>query len=92
MNAPETIWRPISELGEIEDMGDGAHRWTLWAGYDDMRLFFVYLAGGDFETHLAYIDDGGMLCDENGDCLGRAWYDADYYMDIPAPPCPHPEP
>jgi hypothetical protein len=92
MKTPETPWKPISELGEIEYMEDGSHRWTLWAGYEDMRLFLVYLAGGGIETHLASIDERGMLCDELGNCLGRAWYDADYYMEIPARPFLHPEP
>ena len=92
MKTPETPWKPISELGEIEYMEDGSRRWTLWAGYEDMRLFLVYLAGGGIETHLASIDERGMLCDELGNCLGRAWYDADYYFDIPARPFLHPEP
>ena len=92
MDTLETPWKPISELGEIEYMEDGSRRWTLRAGWEDMRLFLVYLTSGEVETHFAYIDDGGTLCDELGNCLGRAWYDADYYMDIPARPFLHPEP
>lgn len=79
-------WRHIGELGEIAYMEDGSHRWTLNAGHEDMRLFLVYLACGDIETHFAYIDDGGMLCNEPGDDVGWAWYDAEYFMDIPQRP------
>ena len=82
----ESPWKPIGELGEIAYMEDGSHRWKLWAGYEEMRLFLVYLACGDIETHFAYIDDGGMLCNEHGDDVGWAWYDADCFMDIPARP------
>ena len=82
----ESLWKPIGELGEIAYMEDGSHRWKLWAGYEEPRLFLVYLACGDIETHFASIDDGGMLCDEHGDDVGRAWYDADYFMDIPERP------
>jgi hypothetical protein len=92
MDTPETPWKPIRELGEIEYMEDGSHRWTLWAGYEDMRLFLIYLAGGGIETHFASIDDGGSLRDQNGDDVGRSWYDAAYYMDIPALPCLHTKP
>ena len=79
-------WRVIGELGEIAYMEDDSLRWKLWAGYEDMRLFLVYLSSGEVETHFAYIDDGGTLCDPNGDDVGWAWYDADYFMDIPQRP------
>ena len=67
-------------------MKDGSHRWKLWSGYEDMRIFLVYLSSGVVETHFAYIDDGGTLCDQNGDDVGWAWYDAEYFMDIPQRP------
>jgi hypothetical protein len=79
----ESLWKPIGELGEIAYMEDGSHRWKLWAGYEETRLFLVYLACGDIETHFASIDDGGMLCNEHGDDVGWAWYDAEYFLDIP---------
>jgi hypothetical protein len=79
-------WKSIGELGEIAYMEDGSHRWKLWAGYEETRLFLVYLASGDIETHFASIDDGGMLCNEHGDDVGWAWYDAEYFMDIPPRP------
>lgn len=79
-------WKHIGELGEIAYMEDGSRRWTLWAGYEDMRLFLIYLSSGEVETHFAYIDDGGTLCDEHGDDVGWLWCDAEYFMDIPARP------
>jgi len=80
-------WRHIGELGEIAYMEDGSHRWKLWAGYEDMRIFLIYLSSGDVETHFAYIDDDdGMLRDCAGDDVGWSWYDAEYFMDIPAKP------
>ena len=82
----ESPWRHIGELGEIAYMVDGSHLWKLWAGYEEMRLFLVYLPNGERQTHFAYIDDGGMLCNEHGDYVGWAWYDAEYYMDIPQRP------
>ena len=82
----ESPWKPIGELGEIAYMEDGSHRWKLWAGYEEMRLFLFYLACGDIETHFASIDDAGMLCNEYGDDVGWAWYDAEYFMDIPERP------
>lgn len=81
-------WKPIGELGEIAYMEDGSRRWKLWAGYEEPRLFLVYLACGDIETHFASIDDNGMLCNEHGDDVGWAWYDAEYFMDIPQRPFP----
>jgi len=84
-------WRHIGELGEIAYMEDGSIRWKVWAGYEDMRLFLVYLASGEVETHFAHIDDTGMLCNEHGDDVGWAWYDAEYFMDIPARPSRHNE-
>lgn len=86
LNNPEWPWRPIGELGEIAYMEDGSYRWKVWAGYEDMRLFLVYLACGDIETHFAYIDEGGALCNEHGDDVGWMWFDAEYFMDIPARP------
>lgn len=82
----ENDWRPISELGDFEYLPDGGIRWTLNEGYDEMMLFLVYLSGGDIETHLASIDDGGTLCDPNGDDVGWQWYDATYFMRIPERP------
>lgn len=82
----ESPWKPIGELGEIAYMEDGSRRWTLWAGYEDMCLFLVYLNSGEVETHFAYIDDGGTLCDHNGDDVGWLWCDAEYFMDIPDRP------
>lgn len=79
-------WKHIGELGEIAYMEDGSRRWTLKAGWEDMRLFLVYLTSGEVETHFAYIDDGGTLCDHNGDDVGWLWCDAEYFMDIPARP------
>ena len=79
-------WKNIGELGEITYMEDGSIRWKLWAGYEDMRLYLVYLACGEIETHFAFIDDGGMLCNENGDDVGWMWHDAEYFMDIPDRP------
>ena len=79
-------WRHIGELGEIAYMEDGSRRWTLKAGWEDMRVFLVYLSSGEVETHFAYIDDGGTLCDLNGDDVGWLWCDAEYFMDIPARP------
>jgi hypothetical protein len=80
------VWKHIGELGEIVYMADGSHRWTLNAGYEDMRLFLVYLASGEVVKHTAYIDDEGTLCDQHGDDVGWAWYDAEYFMDIPVRP------
>ena len=51
-----------------------------------MRLFLVYLASGEVETHFAYIGDEGSLCDHNGDDVGWLWCDAEYFMDIPPRP------
>lgn len=79
-------WRHIGELGEIAYMEDGTRRWTLKAGWEEMRIFLVYLSNGERETHFAYIDDRGALCDHSGDDLGWMWCDADYYMDIPDRP------
>lgn len=79
-------WRVIGELGEIAYMEDGSRRWTLKAGWEDMRLFLVYLKSGEIETHFAYIDDSGTLCDHNGDDVGWLWCDAKYFMDIPPSP------
>lgn len=79
-------WRHIGELGEIAYMEDGSRRWTLKAGWEDMRLFLVYLRSGEIETHFAYIDDWGTLCDHNGDNVGWLWCDAEYFMDIPQRP------
>jgi len=82
-------WRRIGELGEIAYMEDGSRRWTLKAGWEDMRLFLVYLSSGEVETHFAYIDDGGTLCDCNGDDVGWLWCDAEYFMDVPTRPSLH---
>jgi hypothetical protein len=79
-------WKHIGELGEIAYMEDGSHRWKVWEGYENMRLFLVYLASGEVQTHFACIRDDGMLCDEHGDDVGWAWYDAEYFMDIPVRP------
>ena len=79
-------WRHIGELGEIAYMEDGSHRWKLWAGYEEMRLFLVYLPNTERQTHFAYIDDVGMLCNEHGDYVGWAWHEAEYFMDIPQRP------
>lgn len=79
-------WRSIGELGEIAYMDDGSRRWTLKAGWEDMRLFLVYLRGGEIETHFAYIGDSGTLYDHNGDDVGWLWCDAEYFMDIPQRP------
>jgi hypothetical protein len=79
-------WRHIGELGEIAYMEDGSRRWTLKSGWEDMRVFLVYLSSGEVETHFAYIDDGGTLCDHNGDDVGWLWCDAEYFMDLPARP------
>lgn len=79
-------WRHIGELGEIAYMEDGSHRWKLWSGYEEMRLFLIYLSNGERQTHFAYIDDGGNLCDQNGDNVGWAWHEAEYFMDVPARP------
>jgi hypothetical protein len=79
-------WKHIGELGEIAHMEDGSIRWKVWAASEDMRLFLVYLASGEVETHYAYIDDTGMLCNEHGDDVGWAWHDAEYFMDIPERP------
>ncbi|MFM2243045.1 MAG: hypothetical protein RLZ97_1900, partial [Verrucomicrobiota bacterium] len=74
-------WRHIGELGEIAYMEDGSRRWTLKSGWETMRVFLVYLSSGEVETHFAYIDDGGTLCDANGDDVGWLWCDAEYFMD-----------
>lgn len=79
-------WKHIGELGEIAYMEDGSRCWTLKPGYEDTRLFLVHLSSGEVETHFAYIDDSGSLCDHNGDDVVWLWCDAEYFMDIPARP------
>jgi hypothetical protein len=49
-----------------------------------MRLFLVPLSSGEVEAHYAYIDEDGDLCTPCGDTVGRAWYDAEYFLDLPA--------
>ena len=79
-------WRRIGELGEIACMEDGSRRWTLKGDWETMKIFLVYMANGDIQAHFAYIDDGGTLCDPNGDDVGWLWCDAEYFMDLPARP------
>jgi hypothetical protein len=83
----ESPWRHIGELGEIAYMEDGSRRWTLKGDWETMKIFLVYLANGDIQTHFAYIDgDDGMLRDCNGDDVGWLWCDAEYFMYIPVKP------
>ena len=85
INAPP--WRHIGELGEIAYMEDGSRRWTLKGDWETMKIFLVYMANGDVQTHFAYIDgDDGMLRDCNGDDVGWLWCDAEYFMDVPKRP------
>jgi hypothetical protein len=79
-------WKPVENLGTVTYLPDGSRRWELESGWEDYRLFLVYLAGGDVETHYAHISDDGSLHDQNGDDIGWSWDDAIYYMDIPELP------
>lgn len=89
----ESPWRHIGELGEIAYMEDGSRRWTLKGDWETMKIFLVYMANGDVQTHFAYIDgDDGMLRDCDGDDVGWLWCDADYFMDVPTRPSLHNNP
>lgn len=88
--ANESPWRPISELGEIAYMEDGSRKWTLKGDWETMKIFLVYMASGEVQTHYAYIDeDDGYLRGPDGDDVGWLWCDAEYFMDIPARPSLH---
>lgn len=75
-------WKPISELGEITYMEDGSYRWTLWAGYENLRLFEVELESGRSEFHVASIDDEGTLRNQDGDYVGWQWHDTSRFMEL----------
>lgn len=79
-------WRPIEELGDYSVEASGSAQWRLNPGWETMRLFKFHLANGEVETYYADIDDGGNLCDDDGEPIGLSWYDATCYMDIPDAP------
>lgn len=82
---PET-WRCTSDLGTVTHSENGRIQWELKRESEGFRLFLFYLVSGGTEIHYACVNDDGMLCAPDGNVLDLAWWDAPYYMDIPAAP------
>lgn len=67
-------------LADVKDA-----RYTIFAGYEDLRLFAIRLRHGKFEYRLGTVDDSGSIIDVDGNDTGRQVWDADFYFRISEP-------
>ena len=76
-------WISVEEKPLGKQQGD---KWTLFEGYDSVRLYAVLLSSGRFETYIGYIDDAGTLCHaESGDDVGWQWDSISHYAPLNLP-------
>ena len=70
----------------LAEMHDG--KFKIKAGYEDLRLFAIILAGGDWEYHVGSIAEDGGIVDIHGNCVGRESWNIDYYINLNPPAVP----
>lgn len=72
-------WRDVESHplgGEIDNDGG----FTLFAGYEDTKIFAIKLANGDWHCVVGHIGEGGEVCYQNtGDDIGWSWDDVSYW-------------